>query len=92
MLKQLSYKPLQFYSVEDRLKIIRKHIQEGMGFDEIGNLFGVGGAAIRYHYKRYFLKDPLVKKPHAPALRSKPAPRPDPYTEYLKELGRAGLL
>lgn len=59
------YREPQFYSVEDRMKLIKMHVEEGLEFYEIGWLFGVSDSAIKYHWNRYHLnkgKKPTMSK------------------------------
>lgn len=51
-----------FYTIEQRIQIIKTAIDKGMNFHEIGNLFGVSSQAIKYQWKRYYLKTYVPKK------------------------------
>lgn len=84
------YLPL-YYSVDERISLIRKHIEEGLDFDQIGELFNVQGATIKYHWNRYFLRTTHQKPKQKPKQRPKQRPR-DVYREYLVELSKAGLI
>jgi hypothetical protein len=80
------YRMPQYYSVEDRISIIEKHLKEGMSFHEIGMMFaGVMAITIEYHWKRYKLKI-------APKKKICFEKQKDVYKEYITELSKAGLI
>lgn len=75
----------QFYPVEQRIYLIKKFMDEGFNFYEIGNIFGgVGAQTINYHWRRYGLGEKIKKK----NLKK----QKDVYKEYITELSKAGLI
>lgn len=62
-MKRIYDQPCQ-YHVDKRIEMIKNHLEQGLSFHEIGDLFGVGEGAIKYQWGRYFLKTwkPKIKK------------------------------
>ncbi|TET54527.1 MAG: hypothetical protein E3J54_01920 [Actinobacteria bacterium] len=59
----------QDYEKEERMALIKKHLDEGLTFEEVGKLFRVTGDTIKYHWKRYGLKEdqPSLKEDNSPS-------------------------
>lgn len=55
------YKLPQFYSIDERVRIIKHELANGNDFYKIGDMFGVGWRTIKYHYDRYVLEKPHKK-------------------------------
>lgn len=43
----------QNYEISERISLIKKHLDQGMSFYDIAQLFGVTEGAIKYHWERY---------------------------------------
>lgn len=82
-MKQIYHTP-GYYPVEERIALIKRHMDEGLSFYQIAPLFGSCEQTIKYHHDRYIKPAPRFFKPY-----KKPT---DVYKEYLVELHKAGLL
>ncbi len=61
--KQIYYHP-SYYPVQERISTIEHYTEQGLSLYEIGYLFGVTEAAIKYNWERYYLRTwkPKTKK------------------------------